>query len=121
MVSKRKRISNKLKEMRKKRMKPEQKKQKLPTQNAQMIVDFMKANNVKGNYKDYVIINGFRLIDWLASYDIKNHCEMALVHIRNLHNVVGEEAAKQFWHPKLGRLGMVKPDITPNRKKGQPC
>lgn len=79
-----------------------------PTANAKIIRDLMAANKVKGKYKDYVIIAGNRLIDWVASYDIiKTEDDgsvrsagvdgMALIHKRNLVNIIGADMASKFW------------------------
>lgn len=89
----------------KKQQRPQQ---PAPTANAKIIRDLMVANKVKGKYKDYVIIAGNRLIDWVASYDIIKTDEdgsvksagvdgMALIHKRNLSNIIGEEMASKFW------------------------
>jgi hypothetical protein len=78
-----------------------------PTANAKVIRDLMAANKVKGKFKDYVVIAGVRLIDWLGSYDILHESEdglkaagingMALVHKSKLRNIIGEKMAAQFW------------------------
>ena len=98
-----------------------------PTSNSKMIHEFMEENHVKGFYKDYVIMMGDRLVDWLGSFNVVKVEEgkfsgilkvegMALIHKRNLHTIIGDEAAKRFWHPRLGRVGIVKPDNTPKKK-----
>jgi len=83
------------------------------TPNAQMILDAMGAGGVKGNYRDYVLLVGDRLIDWKGSHGIVNtddnkpaHVQgIRLVHKKNLKSILPEEVAAQFWHPKLGRKG----------------
>lgn len=78
-----------------------------PSSNAKLIFQFMKTNKIKGDYRDYVLISGDRLINWDNSYN----CEtkniekdgIKLVHKRNLKNILSEENAAVFWHPKLGR------------------
>jgi hypothetical protein len=84
----------------------ESKKMLMPTANASRIYDLMKARKVKGKYKDYVIICGSRLIDWLGSYEIRvddgdeiKRCgteSMVLVHKSKLKEVIGK-AAEKFW------------------------
>jgi hypothetical protein len=79
----------------------------MPTDNARKIYNIMKSKNVKGKYKDYVLIIGSRLIDWLDSYEIAIEVEegtksfgvdgIALVHKRKLKNLLGEDAASKFW------------------------
>lgn len=79
----------------------------MPTDNARKIHDIMKSRNVRGKYKDYVLIIGSRLIDWLDSYEIAIEDEegtksfgvdgIALVHKRKLKNLLGEYAASKFW------------------------
>jgi len=78
-----------------------------PTANAKVIRDLMLANKVKGRFKDYVVIAGTRLMDWLGSYDILHESEeglkaagingMALIHKSKLVNIIGAEMAAQFW------------------------
>jgi len=79
-----------------------------PTANAKMIGELMKAKKVRGNFKDYVIIVGDRLIDWDGSYQIRFEGEdadkkpsgLALLHKRVLDMYIGPELAKQFWNSK---------------------
>lgn len=86
-------------------------KERLPTPNARIIRDLMFTQKIKGNWKDYVVLAGKRLIDWQGSYDlvtedgktvgVKN---MALVHKSKLANLVGAQLARQFWRPGVGRV-----------------
>lgn len=85
--------------------------QPAPTHNAKIIRDLMMAVGVKGNFKDYVIIAGKRLIEWADSYDLLRLEDgkttglksMALIHKRKLRDIVGEDMAAEFWDHKLGR------------------
>lgn len=95
----------------------------MPTANAKMINDLMVEDKIKGNFKDYVIISGNRLINWKGSFEI--HLDegvttgvngVALIHKNKLHNVIGEEEAARFWHPQFGRLVEV-PEGTKSSKK----
>ena len=88
-----------------------QEKQPAPTANARTIKAMMLEEKVKGNFKDYVIITGNRLLDWRSSYSITvdegytlGVNGVALVHKKKLHMIIGDEQAKQFWHPQLGRI-----------------
>lgn len=87
--------------------KTESKKMLFPTTNAEQIYNLMKARKIKGKYKDYVIIFGSRLIDWLGSYEIRVRDGdevkkygvdgMALIHKSKLKSVIGEDEAEKFW------------------------
>lgn len=77
-----------------------------PTVNGRMIYELMKERKVKGRYKDYVIINGSRLMDWLATYEIKviggkNAAlfldGVVLVHKSKLSRFIGKEGELKFW------------------------
>lgn len=80
------------------------------TANGRIIRDLMLANDVKGSYKDYVIISGERLIDWTGSFDIFKDGRplraeaVALIHKSKLAKVIGDDAAKVFWRPGFGRI-----------------
>jgi len=81
------------------------------TANGRIIRDLMLSNKVKGNFKDFVIIAGERLLDWCGSYDILSDDgskvtakAVALVHKSKLRNIIGEEQARRFWHPGIGRV-----------------
>jgi hypothetical protein len=82
------------------------------TSNAKMIVGVMDSDGVSGNYKDYVLLTGDRLIDWKRSHAIRTPDGksigvdgIALVHKKKLANMLPAEIADQFWHPKMGRAG----------------
>ena len=77
-----------------------------PTVNGRMIYELMKERKVKGRYKDYVIINGSRLMDWLGTYEIKviggkNAAlfldGVVLVHKSKLSRFIGKEGELKFW------------------------
>lgn len=100
-----------MKRTRKRKMSNEEKYQErlraIPTPNGKMVYELMLSRNVKGKYKDYVIINGSRMIDWLGTYEMivveKNMMEslkingIALIHKSNLHKLLGKETASKFW------------------------
>lgn len=78
------------------------------TVNGKIIRDFMVENKIKGSYKDYVLIVGTRLIDWISSYEIVRTADdgelqsigvngIALIHKRNLHRVIDSDMASKFW------------------------
>lgn len=92
-------------------------KKPVKTANGKIIRDLMLANRVKGNYKDFVIIAGDRLMDWAGSYDMLNDGKkviaqaVALIHKSKLANVIGAEPARAFWRPTLGRVNTNKPMV----------
>jgi hypothetical protein len=75
------------------------------TVNGRMIYDLMKERKVKGRYKDYVVINGAKLMDWLGTYEIKiiggNAVfftnSVILVHKSKLSRFIGKEGELKFW------------------------
>ncbi len=71
------------------------------------IATFMAEGKVRGNVKDYVLFVGDQMIDNWGQYTIRRTAEgaglMALVHKRDLHKVIGAEAAARFWHRRLGK------------------
>lgn len=86
-----------------------------PTANGRKIRDFMIAHKVNGNFRDYVIFSGDAFIDWLGTYkavaEDGNPIRVegtALIHKKKLKNLVGDKAAKKFWHPVFGRVGAEK-------------
>ncbi len=80
----------------------------ISTYNGRLIYELMKENKVKGKYKDYVIITGTKIIDWLNVYEMAINIKedihsygmdgIALIHKSRLKNIIGEEAAKKFWN-----------------------
>lgn len=83
------------------------------TPNAKMIHDLMMSENVRGNYKDFVVVAGRRLFDWQGSYDMRREsdgvsvglpCGTALIHKSKLTDIIGEELARHFWRPRVGRV-----------------
>jgi hypothetical protein len=77
-----------------------------PTVNGRMIYDLMKERKVRGRYKDYAIINGTKLMDWLGTYEIKiiggkNAVffvnSVILVHKSKLSRFIGKEGELKFW------------------------
>lgn len=79
----------------------------ISTENGRMIYNLMLSRKIKGRYKDYVIINASRMIDWLGSYEIMDTRNgtlesftingVALIHKRNLYKILGKEVADKFW------------------------
>ena len=95
------------------RKKDEQPEMAMPTANAKIIHDLMKQKGVKGNFKDWVIIAGRRLVDWLGSHaiigdeaDDEKLEGMKLVRKDKLHKFIGAEWAAKFWDPKMRRRRM---------------
>lgn len=89
--------------------------EQVPSANARIIRDLMFTQNIKGNYKDYVVLAGKRLIDWQGSYDMVTEegktvgvQNMALVHKSKLHKIVGEQLASHFWRRGIGRINTEK-------------
>ena len=87
----------------------------LPTANARIIRDLMFNQKIRGNYKDFVVLAGKRLVDWQDSYDMVTEegktvgvQNMALVHKSKLANIVGLELAGRFWRPGIGRINTKK-------------
>lgn len=84
---------------------------KMPkTANGKIIRDLMVAHKVKGNFKDFVVITGSKLMDWSGNYDFKRDGRavearvVALVHKQGLAAVIGPKLAGAFWRPSLGRV-----------------
>lgn len=85
---------------------------KLRGPNAKKIVDFLKSEGIKGDYRDYVLFVGDRLIDYRKSHNIAglrvkqtNQVGIALVHKKQLIHLLPKKIALLFWHPTMGRLG----------------
>lgn len=80
-------------------------------ENTKMISDLMKAEKVRGNPKDYVVLAGYRLIDWSGEFDLHSQADggtvgvegIALLHKSRLEPVLGAELADHFWSRKLRR------------------
>jgi hypothetical protein len=91
------------------------------TANGKMIQDLLDQRKVKGNYKDFMVIAGNRIIDWTGSWDVFNdkgeptgHDGVILVHKSKIHTIVGEQFARRFWHPRLGRIHPTQKERNPN-------
>ena len=80
------------------------------TINGRRIEELLRLTKKKGNPKDFVIIVGYRLIDYWADYNLINEAGktigvekgIALIHKKDLHKVLGEEFAAKFWRRKAG-------------------
>ena len=93
------------------------------TPNGRHIVKLMIEEKIKGNYKDYVIIIGDQLLDWRRTMTMKTTegasvgvNQPVLVHKSKLKNIISQEAAETFWHPRYGRLVDVPPATKPKGK-----
>lgn len=80
------------------------------TPNGKLIQDLMVARGVKGDYRDFVVITGARLVDWLDSWDIFNGKGdpvgfegVLLIHKSKLETIVDEKFAAKFWDKMLRR------------------
>lgn len=80
------------------------------TPNGKLIQDLMVAREVKGDYRDFVMITGARLVDWLGSWDIFNSAGepmgfegVLLVHKSKLGTIVNDKFADKFWDQRLKR------------------
>jgi len=97
---------------------------KASTPNGQMIQDLMAKRKVRGNYKDFVVIAGNRLVDWTESWDIFSPAGDAvgfegvvLLHKSGLKDVVGGKLASKMWRPKFGRIHPDQAKRNPNQAK----
>ena len=95
------------------------------SENGKKIKNFMISKGIKGNYRYYAIITGNTLMDAYGSYTIafvdKDEKTLGgvegviLIHKRDLKTLIGEDPAKKFWHPRLGRAGaFIKPGTKKN-------
>lgn len=74
-------------------------------ENTHMMKKMLQARKIKGNYKNYVIISGTRLLDYHDSYVMSGKdivFGMELIHKRDLHKHVGDDLAKLFWNKSCG-------------------
>lgn len=116
-----KNVAKKLEERRKRLLKERDKENKKTAiynkwPNGKLIYDCMVDSGYKGDIRDYMILTGSRMVDYRGSYGMvaKDGATIGvggktvIVHKGKLKNVIGEEAAKKFWHPCFGRLIDVK-------------
>lgn len=84
--------------------------------NARIIANLMITKGVRGNVKDFVVIAGFRIMDFQGSFDIRKEDDLTktvgidgirLIHKRELHGIVGEEAASIFWDRRTRRRRLI--------------
>jgi len=96
----------------KKSIKDEAEQRKTPkgmTKNGERIFNLMRDNKVKGNWKDWVLFVGDRMLDRYGTYTIalgeneivQNH--IFLAHKSKLSNILGEEFGSKFWDNKWKR------------------
>lgn len=97
------------------------KKKPASTRNGELIRDCMLAKGVKGDYKDFVMLVGARMIDWVDSWDIFKPDGtpigiegVLLLHKSQLHRIVDEKFAEKFWNRKL------RMRIPPSQKERNP-
>lgn len=98
---------------------------KAPTTNGRLIQDLMTSRQVKGSFKDYVIIAGNRMIDWVESWDVFTPSGdplgiegVVLIHKSKLDTVIDSKFAEKFWHPKHGRVAPRQAIRNPNEARG---
>ncbi len=60
-----------VKNKKKKQAKAKKEQPPLPTANARMIKKFLDAGKMKGDFRDYVILTGNRMLDWEGSYELE--------------------------------------------------
>jgi hypothetical protein len=90
--------------------------------NARVIANLMQTKGVRGNVKDFVVIAGFRIMDFQGSFDIRKEDDLTtvgidgirLVHKRELHGIVGEELASNFWDRRIRRRRLIPGKGKPN-------
>lgn len=79
------------------------------TPNGLKIWEVMRESKVKGNYRDYVLFVGNRMLDVYGTYDVTRSDDgkpskmIALVHKAKLAAVLGPEVGARFWHAKFGK------------------
>lgn len=78
--------------------------------NGKLIRGLMKAGKQRGNPRDYVVLVGSQMMEFVASYTVvftedsayEPSEGMTLVHKRNLYRFIGDGQAARFWNRKLG-------------------
>ena len=76
------------------------------THNGQQILEFMAANKIRGNFKNFVLFIGDRMLDVYGSYTVVRPNDagtIVLLHKSRLENVLGEEIGRRFWNKRLRR------------------
>lgn len=95
--------------------------------NGKNVHECMAEAGYTGDVRDYMVLVSDRMIDYQGSYNLVvksggklsvGDDEIRVMHKKRLKNIIGEEAAKQFWHPTFGRLIDVKRGTKPSPKKG---
>lgn len=77
--------------------------------NGKLMYDSMKEASLKGDVRDYMIVTRGNMLDYRGSYNLEDEADhivddIKIIHKKYLKNIVGNEIAKNFWHPILGRL-----------------
>jgi hypothetical protein len=78
--------------------------------NGRSIQDFMFLQNIKGDYRNYVVLNQDTMMDYRSTYNIEytnspdfDDDDIFLIHKKELHKLIGERS-RDFWHPVIGRI-----------------
>ncbi len=76
------------------------------TPNGQRIVNTLVSSGIgsPARYKDYVLFVGDRMLDWAATHTVVRESQEAeesgdifVLHKSKLHQVLGDDIAKDFW------------------------
>jgi len=83
--------------------------------NGRAIQDLMLEQRIKGDYRDYIVLNEDSMLDYRGTYNISytnapdfGKDEFFIIHKKELHKLIGEKSL-DFWHPIIGRLIAVPP------------
>lgn len=123
-------VANKLRIRRERQRKAEAKEKSktaiyLRYPNGKNIHELMTEAGFVGDVRDYMILVGDRMVDYKDSYAMVvktggklsvGDDDIRVMHKKKLKNVIGEEAARRFWHPTIGRLVDTKPGTKPSKK-----
>lgn len=73
--------------------------------NQGLIESCMKQSKKRGNYKNYVVISGTFLLDYLGDWQLNKKVDdkIILVHKRFLWKIVDRDFANLFWCKKTNR------------------
>jgi hypothetical protein len=95
---------------------PKAGKKRPQTPNGQLIQDLIDKAQVKGFYKDFVVIVGRRLVDWTGSWDMYGSDGQSigiegvkLLHKSKLKGLIEGPLLDKLWHPTLGSRGQTLP------------
>jgi hypothetical protein len=88
----------------------------IKTANGKMIAEMMIEAGIKGDYKDYILLIGERIVEYRRGFTVifeegvEPISGVRLVHKKDLHRIIGDDAHK-LWHPTCGRLVDLPPAI----------